>query len=99
MKRRLAVLLVLAFALSGCASLGGFAADDFPLDDKPTPAAEAPTPAEDYSAGQALHARGDDAGARARWTRCVEESPASAPEHLDCLVAIESLVPPPPSSE
>jgi hypothetical protein len=92
MARRLTVLLALGvLGLCGCAE---FAQDDFPMDDSAAPVAEAPTPAQDYSAGLDLHARGDDAGARQRWTRCVEESPASAPEHLDCLVAIEKLAPP-----
>ncbi len=70
--------------------------DELPGDAPPTPAAEAPTPIQDYRAGQDAHARGDDAVARRLWTRCVEESPADSPEHLDCLVAIERLAPPPP---
>lgn len=90
MLRRAVLLFVLASAFSGCAE---FAQDDFALDASPTPVAEAPTPAQDYSAGLSMHERGDDAGARQRWMRCVEESPASAPEHLDCLVAIERLAP------
>jgi hypothetical protein len=92
MLRRSIFLLVVVAVFSGCAE---FAQDDFPLDASPTPAAEAPTPAQDYTAGLTLHERGDDAGARQRWMRCVEESPASAPEHLDCLVAIERLAPSP----
>jgi hypothetical protein len=95
MLRRAALVLIVGSSLCGCA---GFAQDDFAFDASPTPAAEAPTSAQDLAAGQAAHARGDDADARRLWTRCVEESAASAPEHLDCLVSIERLAPPPGSN-
>jgi|GEM_PF-2436755 len=91
MVRRWAFVVLITAGLSGCAAM---AQDDFAMDATPTPVAEAPTPAADYSAGLDLHARGDDAGAREHWMRCVEESPAAAPEHLDCLVALEKLAPP-----
>ena len=98
MKARGFFLFPMVALLGACASLGGWNSDEMPADVAPTPAAEAPTSAQDYSAGLELHSRGDDAGARRRWMRCVEESPASAPEHLDCLVAIERLAAPPPAS-
>jgi hypothetical protein len=92
MGRRPLTLFLLAAALSGCADMGGIS--DAPLPLAATPAGALATPAEDYDAGALLHARGDDAGARAHWMRCVETSAPDSRERLNCMVALESLAAP-----
>jgi len=95
MDRRILAVAVLSALLSGCASLG--APPDVLMPPAPTPAAEAPTPSQDYDAGALLHTRGDDEGARRHWMRCIDDSSAASPERLDCLVALERLAPLPQS--
>jgi hypothetical protein len=91
-RRGLFPLLILACAVSGCASLQAELADA-PSDDAPAPVART-TPQAAYDAGVLDMVRGDDAGARSEWNRCLAISSADSPSRLDCLVALEKLASP-----
>jgi hypothetical protein len=83
MASRLAPLLILAWALSACASLA-------PADSLAGAAPAAKGTAQDaYEAGVLLQERGDAPAARREWDRCVAMSSPDSPSRLDCLVALE----------
>jgi hypothetical protein len=91
MRRRALPLLLLACAVSGCASLTSA------LSDSPSEAAvEVPksTPEQSYNAGVLDHVRGDDDAARRDWNRCVAMSSPESDSRVDCLVALEKLASP-----
>jgi hypothetical protein len=96
MSRRVLAPILLACAVSGCASLKA-AFTDAP--------AEAPvvipksTPEQAYNAGVIFLERGDYDAARREWDRCVAMSPPDSPSRVDCMVALEKLAGPPAAME
>lgn len=79
-------LLVLAGAVSGCASLKSA------FTDSPSEAAiEVPktTPEQAYNAGVIFQERGDFDAARREWNRCVAMSTPDSSARVDCMVALE----------
>ena len=91
MRPRSLLLLVLAGAVSGCASLRASFVD------APSEAAVVVpklTPDQAYNAGVILLARGDYDAARRELDRCVAMSSPDSPSRLDCVVALERMAAP-----
>jgi hypothetical protein len=90
-RRGRALVLFLSCALTGCASLKTFVADD---------PSEAPvavpkmTAAQAYDSGAMNAARGDYDAARRDWNRCLAMSSPESSARMDCLVALERLANP-----
>ena len=91
MDRRGLLFIVLACALSGCASMKAFVADG-----PPDAAVEIPkmTPAQSYDSGVMNVTRGDYAAARRDWNRCLAATSPDSSLRMDCLVALEKLANP-----
>ena len=90
MFRRASILLLLAAAASGCASLKNFV--DAPND--PPVAVPKTTPEQAYNAGVIFLERGDYDSARREWDRCVAMSTPDSNSRVDCMVALEKLANP-----
>lgn len=89
MLRRALLLVTIAPAVSGCASLRSLAAED-PYAPSPALVAKV-TAAESYAAGVDSLQRGDYEAARRAWDRCLASARPDSPERLDCMVARERL--------
>ncbi len=82
------LLIMLACAFSGCASVRQFASD---VDSGPPVLIVKSTPARAYAAGVDYLQRGDYDAARREWDRCLAMAAPDSPARLDCLVARERL--------
>jgi len=91
MGRRGLFFLLLACAVSGCASLKSFVADDMA---EPRVVVPKMTPAQAYDSGAMNAARGDYDAARRDWNRCLAMTSPENPARMDCLVALEQLASP-----
>ncbi|MBI3566363.1 MAG: hypothetical protein HY079_14300 [Elusimicrobia bacterium] len=89
MLHRAPTLLLISSAVSGCASLQGFAAGE--TGSAPSALVAKWTAAEAYATGVDFLQRGDYDAARRAWDRCLAMARPDSPERLDCMVARERL--------